>query len=184
MLNLICFIFTLYLHKKISYQLSIFSSRNLLELQWLKFVCLSALAGHGNINSEKEFWRLPKIPIMNRMIPDPRAAQTRPGSAVLLGQWFNPLPGFTVPVLCCPPCEQLLWTSQEQLVVLHFLIFHCPEEFCSIIFLSPLSSSFGFPIVRLSQSTFSNLCSWFCLPQTPASLVTFLLSDFFLNCEA
>lgn len=108
MLNLICSIFTLYLYNQTFYQLSIFSSTNLLELWWLKFVCLP-LAVHGNTDSEslaaREFWRMPKIPVVSRMIPDPRSGQTRPGSAVLPGQGFRPLSGCTVPVLCCPPCE-------------------------------------------------------------------------------
>lgn len=66
--------------------------------------------------AEREFWTLPKIPIVIRMIPDPRSAQTRPGSAVFLGQESSPLSGLSVPVLCCLLCEQLDRNGRDLLI--------------------------------------------------------------------
>lgn len=141
------FYFHIILYKQTFYQLSIFSSRNLLELWWLKFVCLSALAVPGNTESlaERDFWRLPKIPIVSRMIPDPRSGQTRQilqcsldsGSAPSLDS-LSQCCAVLLVKNCSEPLRSTLWSSISPFAITQ-------KSFAL--------SSFHLPIVRLSQYT-------------------------------
>lgn len=134
----------------------------------MKFVCLSALAVPGNTESlaESDFWRLPKIPIMSRMIPDPRSGQTRQVLQCSLGSGSAPsldsLSQCCAVLLvnnCSEPLRGTLWSSISPFAITQkcFALssFHLPSQ------TKPVHSS--------------NLCYWLCLPQTPASSVTFFL---------
>lgn len=115
------------------------------------------------------------------MIPDPRTGQSRPGSEVLLGS----APSLDSLFQCCAvlpvnhcsePLRSSLWscispfaTSQKSFALSSFYLpfqvvwpLHCQTK--PLHLLQPLP-----PVV---------------FPQTPASLETFLLCNFFLNCEA